>query len=507
MLDEVVIELVRRFAADRDPRSYERLVEWLRPLVRSICRGYFHDVNDAEDAVQETFLKLYHKADQIRGNPIAWISATARRTCIDVLRRRRRRQNLAQGAAEHATLPTEGTLTWEAARLRLADALAGLDPELRELVMARFLKCQPLRVLAADSKVSLPTMSRRVGKAVDELTEQYRRMGFEDLDEAGLESVLGAHQPAGCSGSNGDPLRVAHSWAQLVDQADREASGWPDDPLARPIRVGVYISASSVTYLDQHHQGLIIEWQMDPLYSRPGRRFEFVAIVEPGYGDTASTEFAIREFELNSGVISADDAEGLSTLDVIVLGISRSIPDPVLDAILSAVRGGVGVLKHAWVASKYPGNRDPRIQALSMCQANAKQYCIPFGCGQPRSYRVLRRHPIFTHTRWSPGSTITANACLQCQTPVESATVLIERVEPLSPNRADCNTQPSDVHLVKRWPAMWVGRVGKGRALAAATPIIGESPGWESKRLDHTFLARALTWLAGRPMDALEPDN
>lgn len=504
MLDEVVIELVARFRVNRDERSFERLVEWLRPLVLSICRGYFKDEHDAEDAVQQTFVKLHTRVDQIRGNPIAWMSTTARRTCIDAMRARQRRQRLVENAAQRVALTHEGTLTWESARKRLGEAMAGLDPELRELVMGRFLHGRALREMAADRGVSVPTMSRRTSAAVGELAEMFRRLGYENLDDVSLNDMLEL-SGASCNGPGGDELRYGESWARMLAAADRESV--EVDPMLRPIRVGVYVSASSVGFQSHGMNGLPIEWQMDPMFSRPGgRRFELIAIVEADYADSGPTESAIRDYDLTGGMIRSTDVEALRSLDVIIVGICRSMCDATLDGIVDAVRGGVGLIKQAWIAMPLPGPSDARVRAMSLSDDVPTMACRPGMCHDAARYRVLRRHPVFAGTRWGVGSDVWANGCVQCHELGDDVEVLIERVEPIRPTRDAYRRDVSVDERARVWPAMWAGRLGKGRAIATATPIIGESPGWEGKRLDHTFLSNALEWLAGRKVgaDAME---
>src|SRR3979490_204369 len=59
--------------------------------VLQICRKFFHQLEDAEDAAAEVFLKLYrvlHQKDEMA--PFRpWISQIAAHYCIDNLRRRK----------------------------------------------------------------------------------------------------------------------------------------------------------------------------------------------------------------------------------------------------------------------------------------------------------------------------------------------------------------------------------------------------------------------------------
>ena len=62
-----------------------------------ICLRIFGERADAEDAMQEVYLTIWHRAgrfDPARGNPITWLATLTRNRAIDILRssgRRRRR--------------------------------------------------------------------------------------------------------------------------------------------------------------------------------------------------------------------------------------------------------------------------------------------------------------------------------------------------------------------------------------------------------------------------------
>lgn len=80
-------------AGEDDPNSFESLVTRYRPMVLGAVRYVLGDSADAEDAVQETFLKawkfLSHYRNTRRPFPV-WLRAIARREAINVYRKRRR---------------------------------------------------------------------------------------------------------------------------------------------------------------------------------------------------------------------------------------------------------------------------------------------------------------------------------------------------------------------------------------------------------------------------------
>jgi len=105
--------------------------------MKSIAANILGSVADAEDAVQETFLKVYRGASGFRGgaSPTTWIYRILVNTCYDQIRRRTRRAE--------APLPTKVALASSGESdhpLRLA-----LEAELRRLPAserAAFLLCE-----------------------------------------------------------------------------------------------------------------------------------------------------------------------------------------------------------------------------------------------------------------------------------------------------------------------------------------------------------------------------
>jgi RNA polymerase sigma-70 factor (ECF subfamily) len=87
-----------------DVRAFERLYEEHGTRMKSLARNLLGHETDAEDAVQETFLKVYRGAASFRGSAAlsTWIYRILVNTCYDVLRRRKRR-------AEEALQPVGGT--------------------------------------------------------------------------------------------------------------------------------------------------------------------------------------------------------------------------------------------------------------------------------------------------------------------------------------------------------------------------------------------------------------
>ena len=82
-------------AGDRD--AFRRLYARYSAPLFSLALRFVHDTGTAEEALQDTFVKLWRHAgeyDSRKSQPFTWAVTILRRTCLDHLRKRGRRPNL-----------------------------------------------------------------------------------------------------------------------------------------------------------------------------------------------------------------------------------------------------------------------------------------------------------------------------------------------------------------------------------------------------------------------------
>ncbi|MBL8231323.1 MAG: sigma-70 family RNA polymerase sigma factor [Bryobacterales bacterium] len=136
MIPELLTSLVDR-ARTGDHEAFEQiLTAHQRPVLR-IAMRLLGNPEDAQDAAQEAFLRLYRNLDQLRARKdfAPWLYRITTNVCLDMLRARRRNtpveDNIAEAAAaEHGLLLQE--------RKQAVDrALGDLPPRQRAAVVLR----------------------------------------------------------------------------------------------------------------------------------------------------------------------------------------------------------------------------------------------------------------------------------------------------------------------------------------------------------------------------------
>jgi RNA polymerase sigma-70 factor (ECF subfamily) len=138
--DESLLEGCRRGEVD----AFERLYALHGARMKSIARNLLGHESDAEDAVQEAFLKVYRGAGSFRGTAAVstWIYRILVNTCYDALRGRKRRSEDAltletpKGARETASSPAVATAPGDhPLRIAIEQGVARLKPRQRDVFL------------------------------------------------------------------------------------------------------------------------------------------------------------------------------------------------------------------------------------------------------------------------------------------------------------------------------------------------------------------------------------
>ena len=134
------------------------------------------DAHEAEDAVQDAYLKAYEALPQYRGgSSAAWLLKIVRNTCLTMLRRRKARSNvivlrdmlsdddpLLRTALRDVTSVPEGQVIAKAEQEAVRAALANLPEHYREIVVLREFEEMSYQQIAEVSQLPIGTVMSRL---------------------------------------------------------------------------------------------------------------------------------------------------------------------------------------------------------------------------------------------------------------------------------------------------------------------------------------------------------
>lgn len=157
-----------------DPDAFDRLVAEMAPRLKGYFLRQGAEGGTAEDLTQNVFVRILQNLDryQANGQMDAYVLRIARNLWIDH-RRRHARFHVVQAEFEEADERAGPDL--EAQRLDRADrvraALAGLEPEVRELLELAVLQHLPYRSVSEILHIPVGTVKSRVFYALRRLRD------------------------------------------------------------------------------------------------------------------------------------------------------------------------------------------------------------------------------------------------------------------------------------------------------------------------------------------------
>ena len=148
-----------------------QMIEDHQAALLRMCYLYLRDVQLAEDAVQETFIKALRTLDSFRGESSmkTWLTRIAIRTCCDM-----RRSFWFRHMDRHFTpemLP-EQAQTAEEEDQSLTLAVMNLPKKLREVILLYYYQDMNVNEIADALGVTQPTVSYRLKRAREKLRSE-----------------------------------------------------------------------------------------------------------------------------------------------------------------------------------------------------------------------------------------------------------------------------------------------------------------------------------------------
>jgi RNA polymerase sigma factor (sigma-70 family) len=170
-------ELLERYSSSGNEAAFAELVRRHGPMVNGTCRRITHNMSDADDAFQATFLVLARKADTIRAKEAvgAWLHRVAvrvaQRARQQALIRRKHQMAAAKPEAVHPTMPVAD---WWA----VVDAeINQLPPVLRQVLLACDVGGQSRSQASRELGWPEGTVAKRLARGRQELANRLARRG------------------------------------------------------------------------------------------------------------------------------------------------------------------------------------------------------------------------------------------------------------------------------------------------------------------------------------------
>lgn len=168
------LELIGRLRRG-DQKAFARLVSLYEKNVYRICWRFFMNEEDALDAVQEVFIKVYRAIGRFEGRASlkTWIYRIASNTCISIAQKKKReKEGLLQTfmtwwAGESQDTPEEEVLDREIRDLNqkiVAEKVASLPEAYRMPVILKDMEGMPLEKIAEILDVPLGTVKSRINR-------------------------------------------------------------------------------------------------------------------------------------------------------------------------------------------------------------------------------------------------------------------------------------------------------------------------------------------------------
>lgn len=159
-----------------DRAAFSALYEATSAKLFGVCLRVLNNRAEAEDALQDAYVRIWHKADRYAANgysPMTWLITLTRNLAIDRLRARKSGSVDIDDVAEISdTGPTpEGAAIASSERARMQACLDELDAAKAGAVQSAYLEGDSYKELAARYGVPLNTMRTWLRRSLIQLKE------------------------------------------------------------------------------------------------------------------------------------------------------------------------------------------------------------------------------------------------------------------------------------------------------------------------------------------------
>ena len=182
-MNELLDETLARNAAAGDMGAFEVLVDRHRMPVYRLARSITGNHHDADDAAQETFLRMYRSLGSYDpGRPFKpWLKRIAYNTSLNTLRASRNRsRGFVDGelfeVEDHSPRQTE-RMEAQQSISSVDNAVQGLPTELRATLLLRAVEGMSYRDIASAMGVRIGTVMSRLSRARERVLDVLEPVG------------------------------------------------------------------------------------------------------------------------------------------------------------------------------------------------------------------------------------------------------------------------------------------------------------------------------------------
>ncbi len=236
------------------------------------------------------------------------------------------------------------------------------------------------------------------------------------------------------------------------------------------LKVGVIVSKSTATGFTWVNApyGYVHAAIASPLQRK---EIDLYPIIEPGTGDDPEVARVCRNISPNNKPLDGSKAGQLKTLDVIVSHRASNMRGEVLDAMIEAIRGGVGFLSSSTFGVVTPGYEDPRVGAL-----------------------LLGRPSYYWNSRTFRGKIVASHPILKNGAPGHPLQLVPNGGELSSYEKVNVLAVLDDSEAKPNCPMIYTGQLERGRVVVFS--FRWTDPSQLDQNFGPDFLLHCVQWLA-----------
>lgn len=173
-------DLLERFLVRRDEAAFAELVRRHGPMVLNVCRGVLHNLHDAEDVFQATFLVLAQKADRVRQREAvgSWLCGVAYHLALKARAAIQRRRRSEERAEERTVADPLLDMTLRELRQMLLEELQRLPEKYRLPLILCYLEGRTQAQAAKQLDWDKEVLRGRLNRGRSQLRARLTRRGL-----------------------------------------------------------------------------------------------------------------------------------------------------------------------------------------------------------------------------------------------------------------------------------------------------------------------------------------